>query len=96
MKWEDARNMTYSISKLPSDVTWGVDRPFDSKSGVICNVSTNLPYTIWILGRISKLWFFEKGIPASQVSISIVPLDPEHGQIMRMLLASRSAPALRQ
>src|SRR5882762_9265975 len=74
MEWADDKNLTYSIRKLPSKREWGKDMPFQNKSSNLCQTGSNIPYTICILGRVSKLWFFDRGNPASQVSINIMPL----------------------
>ena len=94
MKWTNTDALTYSISTLPTTAEWGKDRKFDDKTSIFCERGTNAPYTIWIVGCVSKMWFFERGNPAAQVSISIVPLDPEDGKVARHLLATRSHPTL--
>ena len=96
MEWADDQNLTYSIRKLPSKREWGKDMPFENKSSILCQTGSNIPYTIWILGRVSKLWFFDRGNPASQVSINIMPLDTQDGVIARQLLATYSHPDLRR
>jgi hypothetical protein len=91
----DNKRLTYAIGTLPKEVTWGNVKEFDDKSSILCKSGTNNPCTIWILGKTSKTWFFDRNGPAEQVSISIVPLDPEDGITARKLLANHSHPNIR-
>jgi hypothetical protein len=95
MTWRDTKQLTYAIGTLPKDVSWGKDESFDDKAAVLCKSGTNRPCLIWMLGRTSKTWFYDRDGPAQQVSISIVPLDREDGVSARKLLARCSQPALR-
>ena len=88
MKWTNTNTLTYAISTLPKTTEWGKDHRFDDKTSIFCKCGTNALYTLWIVGHVLKMWFFERGNPAAQVSISIVPLDPEDGKVARCLLAA--------
>ena len=90
MTWRDPLTLTYAIGTLPADVEWGKDKPFDNKAAVLCKPNSNLPYTIWIVGRASKTWFFDNNGPAAQVNIILVPLDVADGIATRKLVASHS------
>ena len=91
----DNEKLTYAIGTLPTDILWGKVKEFDDKSAVLCKSGTNNPCTIWILGKTSKTWFFDRNGPAEQVSISIVPTNPEDGVTARRLLAAHSHPNIR-
>lgn len=77
MKWADSKNSTYAISTLLQTAEWGKDQPFDDKTRLLCERGTNMPYVTWIVGCMSKGWFFESRGATRQVSISLIPLDQE-------------------
>jgi len=86
---------TYAFNKLPSAREWGVNRPFDDKSNLICKPGTNEPFIVWIVGRIARSWFYDKeSNPASQVSVNIVPVNDPTGNTARQLLSQLSKPAI--
>jgi|SRR5882762_2823787 len=67
---------TYAFNKLPLACVWGVNHAFDDKSNVMCTPDTNKPYVMWIIGRVSRTWFYDKeSNPAAQVAINFVPVD---------------------
>jgi len=95
MTWKDDVHLTYAIGMLPKDANWGRDVSFDDKTAILCKAGTNRPCTIWMLGKTSKTWFYDRNGPADQVSITIVPLDRQDGENARKLLANFSHPTLR-
>jgi hypothetical protein len=95
MTRNDPGKHTYAIGTLPHDVSWGQTKEFDDKAAILCQPGTNNPCTIWILGKASKMWFYDRGSPANQVSITIIPLNPEDGVTAKKLLSSRSHPTIR-
>jgi hypothetical protein len=93
--YEKSSAYTYPIDKLPKDREWGVSHPFDDKSMLLCKPGFNEPYVVWIVGRVSRTWFFDKeSNPASQVSINIVPIHDPTGMEARHLLSALSKPAI--
>ncbi|KAG1880089.1 hypothetical protein F4604DRAFT_1922779 [Suillus subluteus] len=60
----------------------------------LCNPATGEPITIWVVGRIGKMWFTKFGNPESQASLTIMPLSKSLGQQSVTLLAKMSSPAL--
>jgi len=72
--YEKPATNTFALSKLPSVHEWGTSRLFEDKSGLLCTPGKNEPFVLWIVGRVSRTWFFDKqSKPVPQVSINIVP-----------------------
>ena len=93
--YEKPSSYTYAFDKLPKDRAWGVSRPFDDKSMLLCKSGINEPYIVWIVGRVSRTWFFDKeSNPASQVSINVVPINDSMGTAVRHLLSTILKPAI--
>jgi hypothetical protein len=93
--YEKPLSYTYAFDKLPKDRAWGVSRPFDDKSMLLCKSGVNEPYIVWIVGRVSRTWFFDReSNPASQVSINVVPVHDPTGMAVRRLLSTLSKPAI--
>jgi len=83
---------TYAAGLVP-DYEWGINKPLDDKSGILCKPSSNEPLSFWIVGKISRLWFFNaNGERASQVAINVIPLSGSVGNKCRKLLADVSFP----
>jgi hypothetical protein len=93
--YQNAKSNIYALSLLPAEAEWGVDRPFDNKSALLCKPSTNSPYLIWVVGRVSRLWFFNaKGESVEHASIHVVPLTDGAAQKARKLICDLSKPAI--
>ncbi|EGO25274.1 hypothetical protein SERLADRAFT_414926 [Serpula lacrymans var. lacrymans S7.9] len=72
----DPATLTYSINKLPSIDTWGQTKHKKNWSYYICDKTTNKPYTVWIVGKISKVWLFgggPQGAPKAHINIAVEP-----------------------
>ena len=71
--WPERR--FYLVRKLPLNASWGRPEKFDtSKDRYLCKTSCNLPYQIWIVGKVLKMWFIENGNPAKVCNLGIIPL----------------------
>ena len=89
----DPKNHIYSIDLMPSDGMWGKPITLDNKSGVLCAPGTNDPYVVWIIGRVSRCWFFNNaGEPQRHVSINVVPWTVGTTARIRSRLAWLSMP----
>jgi len=86
---------TYAFDKLPAAREWGVNRPIDDKSMVLCRPGTNEPFIMWFVARISRTWFFDReSNPAAQVALNFVPVNDATGTAARHLLCTLSKPAI--
>lgn len=93
--YEKPATNTFALNKLPTVHEWGTSRPFEDKSGLLCTPGKNEPFVLWIVGRVSRTWFFDKqSNPAPQVSINIVPVNDHAGQAARQTLCNLSKPAI--
>ena len=71
--WPERR--IYSVGKLPLNASWGRPEKFDtSKDRYLCNTNCNLPFQIWIVGKVSKMWFIKNGNPVKVCNLGIIPL----------------------
>ncbi|EGO30385.1 hypothetical protein SERLADRAFT_404579 [Serpula lacrymans var. lacrymans S7.9] len=61
VNYSNSENYTYSIKQLPPINAWGVKKHNKDWSHYICHPRSNTPYTIWVVGLISKVWFFAPG-----------------------------------
>ncbi|KAG2158085.1 uncharacterized protein EDB93DRAFT_1100862 [Suillus bovinus] len=84
----------YALGKLLPTATWGPYRPVNDRSKILCDPATGESLTIWIVGRIAKMWFTKQGRPESQASITILPLSQSLVRQSSLLLAKFSNPAL--
>ena len=85
----------YAIDLLPTETEWGVNRPFDDKSALLCKPGTQEPYTIWVVGRVSRMWFqTAKGEPVEHASIHVVPLTDGAAQNAHKLISDLSKPTI--
>jgi hypothetical protein len=92
MTYEKASTSTYAVDNLPSH-SWGLNRPLEDKSSYLCRAGTNDPIRVWILGKISRLWFFSNnGEHAAQVSINVVPLCPSIAIVSHKNMATLANP----
>jgi hypothetical protein len=93
--YQNAKSNVYALNLLPAEAEWGVDRPFDEKSSLLCKPGTNLPYVLWVVGQVSRLWFFTaKGESVEHASIHVVPLADGAAQKARKLICNLSKPAI--
>jgi len=93
--YQNSKSNIYALNLLPAEAEWGVDRPFDDKSTLLCKPGTNNPYLVWVVGRISRLWFFNsKGETAEHASIHVVPVTDRAAQKARKLICNLSKPAI--
>ncbi|KIM91124.1 hypothetical protein PILCRDRAFT_1327 [Piloderma croceum F 1598] len=93
--YQNTKSNIYALSLLPAEAKWGVDRPFNDKSTLLCKPGTNSPYLLWVVGRISRLWFFNaKGETAEHASIHVVPLTDGAAQKACKVICNLSKPAI--
>lgn len=84
---------TYAIDKIPSNIAWGVSRPFDDKVKIMCKPACNEPIIVWIVGKVSKMWFnAPNGEPAAQVYIHVVPVVDDGARKALKLISAMSKP----
>lgn len=88
----DPQHRTYAIDLLPADVTWGARLPWKADmSNIVCSPDTNQPFIVWMVGRVSRKWFYnKKDEPQPHVSINIVPLTDGTSARVRQLLQKLS------
>ncbi|KAG1721641.1 hypothetical protein EDB19DRAFT_1917167 [Suillus lakei] len=84
----------YALGKLLPTATWGQYKPVNDCSKILCNPANGEPLTIWVVGKISKMWFTKFGNPERQASMTIMPLSKTLAQQSALLLAKMSSPAL--
>ncbi|KAG2133025.1 hypothetical protein DEU56DRAFT_914044 [Suillus clintonianus] len=84
----------YALGKLLPTATWGQYRPINDRSKILCDPATGEPLTIWIVGRIAKMWFTKFGNPEKQASMTIMPLSKTLAQQSGILLAKMSNPIM--
>jgi hypothetical protein len=93
--YEKSSANTYALNKLPSAHEWGVNRPFNDKSSFLCPPGKNEPFLLWIVGRVSHTWFFDKqSNPAAQIALNFMPVNDHAGQTARQLLCALSKPTV--
>ena len=93
--YKNPKNNIYALDLLPAEAEWGVDRPFDEKSALLCKPGANSPYTLWVVGYISRMWFCNaKGEAVDHASIHVVPLTDGAAQKARKLISSLSKPTI--
>ncbi|KDQ52002.1 hypothetical protein JAAARDRAFT_198654 [Jaapia argillacea MUCL 33604] len=92
LTWPDIH--TYSINQLPLFATWGTHMPSIRKdlSSYLCADFTNDTLIFWIIGTISRIWFFNREGPAPHVSISIVPCVADASKMAKDQLRVLSRP----
>ncbi|KAG2109791.1 hypothetical protein BD769DRAFT_1392410 [Suillus cothurnatus] len=93
-EYTNPKASVYALGKLLPTTTWGQYKVIRDCSKVLCNPATGEPITIWVVGKIAKMWFTKFGIPENQASITIMPLSKTLAQQSAILLAKLSSPAL--
>lgn len=93
-EYANAKAHIYALGKLLSTATWGQFKPMNDRSKVLCDPATGEPITIWVVGRIAKMWFTKFGQPENQASMSILPLSQTLAQQSALLLAKFSDPVI--
>ena len=86
---------TYALGHIPSNATWGKYDPYDDRSKDLCLPTTNDRFNIWIVGRITAVWFMKNGAPDNQCAVSVMPLSNSLGLQANQLIAGLSSPPLR-
>ncbi|KAI0037622.1 hypothetical protein FA95DRAFT_1614037 [Auriscalpium vulgare] len=67
------KDNTYSVTKLPTDLTWGPSGGPNANN--VCRAGSNIPVVVWHVGEVVKFWFFKQnGDPADNVSLTVDPL----------------------
>ncbi|KAG1844563.1 hypothetical protein C8R48DRAFT_780214 [Suillus tomentosus] len=84
----------YALGKLLPTATWGPYKPVNDRSKVLCDPATGEPLTIWVVGKIAKMWFVKQGRPESQASITVLPLSQSLARQSGLLLTKFSNPTL--
>ncbi|KAG2152072.1 hypothetical protein BD769DRAFT_1658506 [Suillus cothurnatus] len=93
-EYTNPKASVYALGKLLPTATWGQYKAIRDRSKVLCDPATGEPITIWVVGKIAKMWFTKFGIPENQASITIMPLSKTLAQQSAILLAKLSSPAL--
>lgn len=87
---------TCYIDLLPASAAWGPRPRWGSGVGAsktLCVNGTSDAYTVWIVGRVSKMYFFDDdGMPNDKVSINIIPWTVNTAQQVRRRLTMLSQP----
>lgn len=74
---------------------WGVNLKHDEKEKFLCD-SQNVPYTVWIVGTLSKAWFYDANGPALIPNITVFPLDEDDSVFIRRLMTKMASPPKRE
>lgn len=72
------KDRVYALSMLPlQQLGWGTSRATLYR---LCLRGENRPVTLWIIGKVSTLWFYDskEGDPHEKVTIGVAPLA-KHG-----------------
>ncbi|KAF8217216.1 hypothetical protein K438DRAFT_1558867 [Mycena galopus ATCC 62051] len=70
-----ARNI-YALDKIAVDTDWGIPTSFNDTSNILCERHSSNPVTLWIVGEVTKQYWFEtSGFPAARASIAVQPLS---------------------
>lgn len=86
---------TYAPSTLPKEMKWGLNLKHDEKDKFLCD-SQNVPYTLWIVGTVSKAWFYDANGPALIPNITVFPLDEDDSVSIRRLMTKMACPPKRE
>ncbi|KAG2155402.1 hypothetical protein DEU56DRAFT_750966 [Suillus clintonianus] len=93
-EYTNAKANIYALGKLLPTATWGPYKPINDRSKILCDPATGEPLTIWVIGRIAKMWFMKQGKPENQASITVLPLSQTLAKQSGLLLAKFSNPML--
>ncbi|KAG2148933.1 hypothetical protein DEU56DRAFT_729896, partial [Suillus clintonianus] len=74
-EYSNAKANIYALGKLLPTATWGPYKPINDRSKILCDPATGEPLTIWVVGRIAKMWFMKQGKPENQASITAILFD---------------------
>ncbi|KAG0701022.1 hypothetical protein DFH29DRAFT_876201 [Suillus ampliporus] len=94
LEYMNSKANIYALGKLLPTATWGQYKPVNDRSKILCDPVTGDPITIWVVGRITKMWFMKFDKPENQVMLTIMPLSKTLAQQSALLLAKFSAPVL--
>ncbi|KAG2084533.1 uncharacterized protein F5147DRAFT_659796 [Suillus discolor] len=72
MSYMNSKANIYALGKLLPTATWGQYKPVNDHSKVLCDPATGEPITIWVVGRIAKMWFMKSGKPETQQSAHLL------------------------
>lgn len=84
----------FSLPHLLPTACWGKNDPYTDRGKLLCNLTTNEPVMIWIVGHISSTWFMKNNEPDRQCSVTIVPLSKAITRHATQLLSGFSEPKL--
>ncbi|KAG1890323.1 hypothetical protein F4604DRAFT_1914869 [Suillus subluteus] len=93
-EYTNSKANIYALGKLLLTATWGQYKPINDRSKVLCDPATGDLITIWVVGRIAKMWFMRFSKPESQATLTIMPLSRTLAHQSALLLAKFSTPAL--
>ncbi|KAJ7021404.1 hypothetical protein C8F04DRAFT_1273761 [Mycena alexandri] len=94
LNWADPSHSTYSITQAPNNKDWGVPRPFNDPSNILCSAGTSTPLDLWICGEITTHWWVDaEGYPAARPAISVQPLVEDLPNFCKTLLNELCMPA---
>lgn len=82
----------YALSRVPlADAAWGNK---DSTLYRLCTRGENTPITVWVLGHVTNLWFFNpnNGEPNPKVSIGVAPLTQHAKFVVKNILEKFAKP----
>lgn len=82
----------FGISMVPKTAGWGKKTDFENKERILCTADTNKPYLIWIVGKISSSWFFDRDEYAEKPNITIIPVDLDDATVTTNWLTRLARP----
>lgn len=88
LNYIDEGSDLYSLSCLPVErLVWGSNRK-------LCLRGRNTPLTLWTIGYITNLWFFNvDGSPHDKVSVGVSPLTSHAMNVVRVIMGRLANPA---
>ncbi|KAH7908093.1 hypothetical protein BJ138DRAFT_1208189, partial [Hygrophoropsis aurantiaca] len=61
--YADPASLTFSVDNIPADGAWGIKKAFSNQLSFLCDPERNEPYTLWICGLLSAVFFYDEGQP---------------------------------
>ncbi|KAH7905657.1 hypothetical protein BJ138DRAFT_1105812 [Hygrophoropsis aurantiaca] len=68
--------LIYSINRVPTDIAWGANKPFNNLSDIICGGqgTEKKPITFWIIGQATQIYFMNAASELTdKVTIGVLP-----------------------
>lgn len=88
LTYRDEGDDLYSLSRLPVErLVWGPNRK-------LCIRGRTTPVTVWIIGYITNLWFFDpEGHPQSKVTLGVSPMTSHAMNVARVIMGRLASPS---